>query len=104
MQQPVAVAAVVLAYKIFFTSFFTTTLDEEIQHNRINTDAGAAYAEKLKCFILPECYTIEEVRVLEVPIKANSRWAPSLEAFNQRIEKAKKEIHGYLKTNARNEK
>lgn len=67
--------------------------DGEIQHNRVNTDAAAAYGEKLKCFILPEHYMINDVRTLEVPITASSTWG-NQKAFKEKINKAKKVIHG----------
>jgi len=67
--------------------------DGEIQHNRVNTDAAAAYGEKLKCFILPEHYMMNDVRTLEVAIKAPSTWGDQ-KAFKEKINKAKKVIHG----------
>ena len=70
----------------------TPAADGEIQHNRVNTDAAAAYGEKLKCFILPEHYKIEDVRTIEVAIKAPSTWG-DLEAYKEKIDNAKKAIY-----------
>ena len=50
----------------------------EILPNRVNTDAGAGYGLHLKCFILPETYVPEQVRVLAVTIEGIPDWDDSL--------------------------
>lgn len=62
-------------------------INGEILNNRINTDAGAAYGEKLKCFILPERYVIDNVRSLEVNIKAPSKFKPKIAILMRKSKK-----------------